>query len=305
MLDTRIESIYNDSKKIYKQITNKKFLKWFYIIFLSSLLLFVVLIIAGLSIPITPNGMIILFVGVGIGATSLIIFYIVEYIRRKALNFYRTQFTFANLYSEFLYQEKLIDTQMQLDGDFDNTFFRQQLEIFSRQYEFVNLHKNYATYKLFINQQLFHISYCNATVVQKNSKILSSNKKAFHLIIATNYLGDLQGLISKKDQYELNQIDDWKKQVNKENDIYSNNKIIEWEKIIKLFNKINEKKMNLIEIKIKSNKIFYTFDFSDTSLLIGLANIKFYKSTWQDLSNQYNDLKIDIKNIFKFIQIQE
>lgn len=305
MTNTSVESIYNDSKKIYRQITNKEFLKWFYIIFLFSLGSFVVMIIAGLSVPINPSGQIILFTGVGIGVASLISFYIVEYIRRKALNYYKTQFTFANLYSEYLYQEKLIDTPLQLDADFDNSFFRQQLEVFSREYEFVNLHKNYATYKVFIKQIPFHISYCNATVVEKNSKILSSNKKAFHMIIASNYSGNLEGVICKNNKYRLEQIDAWKKHIDKSNDVYSDRPIKEWNSYIKLFNKINEKGMNLIEIKIKSNKIFYTFDFSNTSLLIGLANVKFYKMTWQNIFDQYANLRNEVKDIFEFIQIQQ
>lgn len=129
---------------------------------------------------------------------SIILFFVLEYLRRVAFYYYETKFKFPNLYETPLLDEKILEQPVQVMSDLDKSFFRQHLEVFNRKYSDVNLSQNFGNYDLLMHGKHYVFSYCQARCYTKSdeNKFLMGKQLKQMQIIVTADTKHCEGLLS-------------------------------------------------------------------------------------------------------------
>lgn len=258
-MDNQIQKIFNNSKKLYQWVTTKSIITTVYYLFLFWLVTGIIFLCLGLALETTPTTRtILIIISLCVLILGLVIFYIFEFIRRKALHFFQTEFNFKTLFNDVLMKNQITTSSMLIDSEFDAAFYKLHFEYAKNTHEFATLSSNYATYIMYTKIGMMHFSHCNANVIDQKAAL-----KTIQFIVTTQ--SDNKAAVEQT--------------LKNQNAIYY--------------------------YKLLNNLHCYCFSFPAKQFVIQLNGVKFYRQSWQSISDLYEDNVNVIQSLIKTIQSQQ
>lgn len=281
------ESIYNSAKPIYKFLSKPKVINYFYIVFVSFIILFFGLLLFCLffnSKGYSNNTKFILCIlWMVLFIFTFICFNIFVYFRKRAIKYFNKLFNFVDLYSNDLKKMELNELIIKNDDSKNNDKLNEMIKYSSifNDYYYTKWHNQFCFY--FCNKEI-NMLYWKAYSIIDNKKKINS-----HLLFDLNLMFNNELLISSQNiNNNLNNLHNLFI-----NDVYYVNN--------DLFDLLNEIKNNVgnFIFEIKNNKLSFFIDNTNNIFFLDEKNYNFWKTDKKELLIQYNTNLLMLNKIIK------